>query len=457
VSRCASTLAAMTNTTGDPRVDAVLADLARTDPDLAALARAGFESLTWGQGLGTVTLHSLAEFLWHGLPVKWMVGLEEKLQVAAGLAELFTRLELPRYAALCAAPVTAEILTAYENEDEDRTAGFKAYRAAIEATGVEAPNVPGVIEWGSIMGADEYGAFREASIALERAIETGELKPGSAGWRKTTQLVTTRFLNSRRDEVTGATWVQWIHTERLQQWMETGGRTRKRLAGAIADTLVHPLPPPADADEHLRPLRWLLNHAAAGAPLTQKNYLARPIVVEGSQRFGWRTGRGLPRSESGVIELWMLRKLAQQMRLVRRSKHQLLLSTTGKTLYGADTEDMWAATMACLPGSTEAEAAAGEVALLLMLAGEQLDYEAMDIEVAAALAEGGWRDSHTGAPITRFGAGNLLGHMLRLVEILHLATERHWNEPLLLNDAGRAAAHTALRARALRARTNPYD
>jgi len=28
---------------------------------------------------------------------------------------------------------------------------------------------------------------------------------------------------------------------------------------------------------------------------------------------------------------------------------------------------------------------------------------------------------------------------------------------LLLNDAGRAAAHTALRARALRARTNPYD
>jgi len=447
----------MTNTTGDTRVDAVLADLARTDPDLAAPARAGFESLTWGQGLGVVTLHSLAEFLWHGLPVKWMVDLEEKLQVAAGLAELFTRLEMPRYAALCAAPVTAEILTAYEDEDEDSTAARKAYRAAIEATGVEPPNVPGVIEWGSIMGADEYGAFREASIALERAIETGELKPGSAGWRKTAQLVTTRILNSRRDEVTGSTWVQWIHTERLQQWMDAGGRARQRLAGAIADTLVHPVPPPTDAEEHLGPLRWLLNHAAAGAQLTQKNYLSPAIVVEGSQRFGWLTGPGMPRSELDVVELLTLRELARQMRLVRRSKRQLLLSTTGKLLHAADTEGLWTATMARLPGSSEAEVAGGEVALLLMLAGEQLTYDAMNVAVAAALAEGGWRDSQTGAPITPRAAGGLLGHVRGLIEVLNLATERYWNDPLRLSDAGRAAAHTALRSRALRARTNVYD
>ena len=77
----ARTLWAVPDTTGDPRVDAELADLAKSAPKIADAARAGFQSLTWGEGLGVVTLHSLASFLWYQLPVKWLVDLEEKLAV----------------------------------------------------------------------------------------------------------------------------------------------------------------------------------------------------------------------------------------------------------------------------------------------------------------------------------------------------------------------------------------
>ncbi|MCM4081076.1 hypothetical protein [Paractinoplanes hotanensis] len=45
-------------------VEAALADLARIDADKAAAARAGFDSLTWGEGLAAVTGHALADFLW---------------------------------------------------------------------------------------------------------------------------------------------------------------------------------------------------------------------------------------------------------------------------------------------------------------------------------------------------------------------------------------------------------
>ena len=54
----------MAEPAGDPAVEAVLADLARVDADMAAAARAGYGSLTWGEGLTAVTGHGLADFLW---------------------------------------------------------------------------------------------------------------------------------------------------------------------------------------------------------------------------------------------------------------------------------------------------------------------------------------------------------------------------------------------------------
>ena len=444
----------MPETTGDQAVDAALAGMARDNPDAADAARAGFGSLTWGEGLDAVTAHSLADFLWYQLPLKWISDLDEKLHVAAALGELFTRLDRPRYAAMCAAPATAQVLAAYEHAGQ--VAGLKAYRSALAATGVQPPDIPGVIEWGSVMGADEAGAYWAAADALEQAIEAGRLRPGAPGWRKTAEQVTVGFLDSPHDEVTGTTWLQWTHAERLQRWATSRGATRARLADRLVDQLTNPQPIPANAELHLAPVQWLLDHAAAGAQLTQTGNLARAIVAEGCHRFDWLTLTGNPRSESDIVELWTLRELAQQMRVIRRSGRRLLLSSTGKTVHAAGTNGLWQATMACLTGPGEAEAAAAEVALILLLTDGPLDYRALNTAVAQALAHEGWHAQHTAEPIGPDQAGTLLGDLRRRIDLLNLADGERFIGPTRLNDAGHNAAHVALRSRALRPRTSHH-
>ncbi|MBI3686913.1 MAG: hypothetical protein HY241_06130 [Actinobacteria bacterium] len=444
----------MARTTGDPTVDAILADLARDDPDAAEAARAGFESLTSGEGLASVNAHGLADLLWYQLPVKWICDLDEKYQIAAGLGELFARLGRPRYAAMCTSPTTARVLTTYEHDG--MTAGLRAYRAALSASGVEPPDIPDIIAWGSVMGDDEASAYSSVSLALERAIESGDLTPGGSGWRTSARQVTVGFLDSPHDDVTGTTWLQWVNAERLQLWAESRGPIRSRLAGHLADLLTNPQPPPADAEATLAPIRWLLDHAAAGAPLTQTGNLARSIVAEGCRRFDWLTLSGNPRSESDIPELWTLRELARQMGAVRRAGRLLLLSRAGQTLHAAGTEDLWQATMACLPGPSGAEAAAAELALML-LHDQPLDHGALNSAVAHSLTEEGWRGRATDQPVGPEQATILLGDLRRRLHLLHLSADRRLDNPMLvgLREAGRDAARTALRARALRARNLP--
>ncbi|MEV0903105.1 hypothetical protein [Actinoplanes sp. NPDC049802] len=438
---------------GDPVVEAALADLARADADTAAAARAGFSSLTWGEGLNAVTGYGLADFLWYQLPTKWMCDLDEKHEIAAALGELFHRLGRTRYADMCASTATADILDTYEHDGG--TAGFKAYRSALAATGLQPPDIPGLIEWGSVMGLDEASAYASASLALEHAVDTGEIRPGRPGWRKAAEQTIRVFLDSPRDHLTGSTWLQWVHTERLQDWAEGRGAERTRLATAISNQLLHPVAAPDTAAHHLAPLQWLLDHAAAGAALTQTGTLARPIVADGCRRFDWLTAN--PRSESDIVELWTLRELAKQIGAVRRSGRRLLLSTTGKTAHAAGTPALWQATTSNLLGSDDAGAAAGEIALLLLLSGEDYDYRELNDAVAGALADQGWHDQRTGERITPDQTGTLLSDLRRRISLLHLDDdERRFDEPLRLNDTGRLAAHAALRARALWPRPYPY-
>src|SRR5207253_1556240 len=123
------------------------------------------------------------------------------------------------------------------------------------------------------------------------------------------------------------------------------------------------------ADQVLAPLRWLLDHAADGAALTATGNLARPLVVEGCRRFDWLTVTGNPRSESDIVELWTLRDWAKQMGVVRRSGRRLLLSTSGKAVHAGGTAALWRSTMDSLLGPGDADAAAGEIALMLLLTG----------------------------------------------------------------------------------------
>jgi hypothetical protein len=79
------------------------------------------------------------------------------------------------------------------------------------------------------MGTEEAAAYWSASAALEMAIAAGKLRPGTPGWRRTAAHITARFLGSVHDDTTGTTWLQWVHTERLQRFAESRGPARARL------------------------------------------------------------------------------------------------------------------------------------------------------------------------------------------------------------------------------------
>jgi hypothetical protein len=375
-------------------VDVALAALEAVDHDAAQAARAAYGSLTFGEGLQAITGHGVADFLWYQLPTKWLCDLDEKLFLAAALGELFTRLGMPRYAAMCTADTTAEIITAYERRG--RAAGLTEYRAALAASGLQSPDLPGVLVWGSVMGAEEASAYWSVSAALESAISAGHLRPGTAGWRRTAAQVTAAFLDGVHDETTGSTWLQWVHTERLQRFADSRGPARARLAGPrrpvrqpvpVRRRRAGPRPGAVDA----RPRRRRRCATATGN-------LTRPLVAEGCRRFDWLTTTGNPRSESDIVELWTLRDWAKQMGVVRRSGRRLLLSTVGKTVQTGGTAALWQATMDGLLGPGDADAAAGEIALMLMLTGHDLDYRDLNAAVADALAGEGWHGQASGQP-----------------------------------------------------------
>jgi hypothetical protein len=302
---------------------------------------------------------------------------------------------------------------------------------------------------------EEAAAYWSASVALETAIDTGQLRPGASGWRRTAAQITTGFLHSLHDDTTGSTWLQWVHTERLQRFADTRGPARARLAEPLADRLVNGVSVPADAEAVLAPMRWLLDHAAAGAALTATGNLARPLVAEGCRRFGWLTLTDNPRSESDIVELWALRDWAKQMGAVRRSGRRLLLSSTGTAVHGAGTPALWQATMDTLLGPGEAEAAAGEIAVMLLIIDGPMSYSNLNDAVAQALAGEGWHGQRDGQPITADQAAGLLGALRRRLRLLGLTVQERLGEPTRLTDAGHAAAHAALRARALRPRSDP--
>jgi hypothetical protein len=434
-------------------VDHALADFARQDSAAADAARTAFEWLAAGEGLGSVTAHRLADFLWYQLPVKWDGDVPEKVFIAGALGELFRRLDRPRYQAMCTSSATEEILTAYEFDG--RSVALKAYKAALEATGVRPPDIPGLVDWSSVMGSDENDAYWSTSSILEQAVDSGELRPGAPGWRKTAIKVSAQFLQSPHDDLTGTTWLQWMLAERLEHWSNSRSLTRGRLTGAIMDRLTNPLAPPADAAKRLAPIQWLLDHAFIGAPLTQAGYLSPAIVAEGCKKFDWLLFTKKPRSEADITELYTLREWVQELKLVRRVRRQFLLSTVGKALQAGGPEQLWDAMTASLPGVDEAGAAAAEIALLFLLEREPLDYTQMNELVAETLGEQGWRSERTGA-MTPEHASSLLANLRRRLDLLGLAKPRRAGEPLILTDSGRIAAHAALRARAIGPRHDIY-
>ncbi|GGL33523.1 hypothetical protein [Planomonospora parontospora] len=427
-----------------PDVAALLADLERSDPDCAEDARGAIEWLSGGEPLETITELAVCEFLWYTLPTK-VSG--DRPATARALGRLLRLGGLERYAALCSSSVTAQILRTYARAGED--AGIAAYQAALDARGVLPPDVP-ELRWSSIMGPEELGAHGACSAALELAIVSGELAPGST--RDRTAL-TRRWLTTPRAELGGDNWLHRVQGERLNRWVLGRGAAWRELAQPFEVRLHAPIPAPAG--EHLAALRWLLRRGRepGGVPLVPAPPASEdskgsedpenskdPEGLEGPQDPA--VVPAVPAAPSGTPDRWNGDELAaageaaQRMGALDRDGRALVTTAAGRRLLG-DAELLWeAATTALLsPVSHEHDlgASAREVALMLLADGLPADRES----VASVIGCEEERRPEIDASLT---------DLTRLLDAFGL---RAGGE---LTPAGRAAALAALRGHALRPR-----
>ena len=443
--------------------------LSREDPEAAGDARAALAWLTGDEGLETISLLRLQEFLWYALPVKWPMSTPGRVGVARALGRPFLLAGLDRYAGVCSSPGTEKIITAYAGGHED---GIAAYTEGIEESNAAPPDTE-LLAWGSVMGPQERAAYDACAAALELAFASGELSVGARGWRTKRVDIVNRWLTGRPAEdleaglATGQplngspgtdTWLGRISAERIDAWAHGRPGERSRLARGLIPRL---LEPPAVPDDPLPTLRWLLGHADEGLRLTARYYIAPALVTEAVDAFGWRDQLvGTLRQELDVFPLHTLRGMAQsEMGAIRRSRTSLVLTKTGK-LMTADPAARWHIGTAALIGPDDGpqpdfSVAVREAALLVILTSGPTGYDELtrqltDIHGVEGWAAGGGTSS--GAGLASAVRTELYALRQRLWALHLLATERSFNAPMSLTETGVAAALSALLARALRPR-----
>ncbi|HXL89526.1 MAG TPA: hypothetical protein VN969_11230 [Streptosporangiaceae bacterium] len=430
-----------------------LATLASEDPDAAGDAKAALSWLAGDEGLGTISLLRLQEFLWYALPVKWPMTTTAQVGVARALGRVFMLAGLDRYAGVCSSAGTEKIITSYADGHEE---GIAAYTEAIDASNAAPPDTD-LLAWGSVMGQQERSAYDACAAALELAFAAGELAAGARGWRiKRTELVN-RWLTGPAPDGSD-TWLSRISAERIEAWARGRSAERAKLARTLIPRL---LEPPAVPDDPLPTLHWLLDHAADGLRLTARHYIAPALVNEAVDAFGWRDKLvGSLRTELDVYPLHTLRGMTQDdMRAIRRSHASLVLTKMGKLMV-IDPAVRWHIGTAALIGPDDGPlpdfcVAVREAALMLLLTGGPASYD----ELTTALAEmhsiegwGGGRGASTPSGLASSVRTELYNLRHRLWALRLLGTDRGSGALLSLTETGTSAALSALLARALRPR-----
>ncbi|MGH3232387.1 MAG: hypothetical protein ACRDOH_03850 [Streptosporangiaceae bacterium] len=458
-----------------------LETLTREDPEAAGDARAALAWLTGDEGLETISLLRLQEFLWYALPVKWPMSTPGRVGVAKALGRLFLLAGLDRYAGVCSSAGTEKIIIAYADGHEE---GITAYTEAIEESNAAPPDTE-LLAWGSVMGSQERAAYDACAAALELAFASGELSMGARGWRTKRADIVNRWLTGQcfpggttppdPPEHGGAprppvppsgndTWLGRISAERIDAWAHGRPGERSRLARGLIPRL---LEPPAVPDDPLPTLRWLLGHADEGLRLTARHYIAPALVTEAVDTFGWRDQLvGTLRQELDVFPLHTLRGMAQtEMGAIRRRSTSLVLTKTGKLMM-ADAAATWHIGTAALIGQDDGAqpdfcVAVREAALLAIVTNGPTGYDELtrlltDIHSVEGWAAGaGPRSTGTGQHSTGLASAvrtELYTLRHRLWALHLLGAERGFSAPLSLTETGVTAALSALLARALRPR-----
>ncbi|MEO6989169.1 MAG: hypothetical protein ABI239_11040 [Aquihabitans sp.] len=302
-------------------VDAALARIEQRD---AARARDGahvYETLTWGEGPGALTQHGVQDWLWYRLPTKYLTDEPVYMgRMAEIAAELFDELELDWYAAICRSETTAEVHRAFDRSDET---GLTAMSKAMDESGIRPPDLDD-FQWGQIMGIEESNARSAVELVLEQAIADGELVVGARAWRARQRNVTRRALDADHPVQPGQSWRSAVTTERLSTWTNAGSMRSEalgRLRARVANRLLHPVEPPLDLADRLRPLTWYLDRFGPEQPLTQAGYLNTAFVAQLHTEQPWddKFSHGSPpRSETDARDLHGLRLRLETIGALRK-------------------------------------------------------------------------------------------------------------------------------------------
>ncbi len=437
----------------NPEIAAALAKLAEQDAAAAEDARAALEWIAGDQGLALIAQERIQSFCWYQLPVKWLIGIDDKLRVAEALARVLDLLQLPRYAAICRSQTTREILSAYEISTAE---GKAAFRRAAAASGIMPPGLP-EFEWGAAMGVQEASAWSSTADFLEVAVASGDLVPGKRGWKTRQQELVLAHLDTPQAELLGQTLAQVILTERAETWINLRrSETRRRLLASIANRLLRPELPARTAADPLPRLRWLLDQLNEGIAFTQTGNLNQKFVRQSADLFGWDLPRP-PRTEDDLFDLHQLRHLAQRLGLARRSGRMLTLTTKGRRFL-TDPGQLWRAVAASVLGGNDFSVFAGELFLALLLDADSVLYSEIKATVGQAVAEEGFRESRTGELPDEHDIGRAIHGTSNLCRALGLlAAGSDWlDQSYGLTSTGRATALQALRARATGPRTIPW-
>lgn len=455
------TVAMSGNASSDSVISVALARLEDIDPAAALDARNALEwligdSATEGS-LESLCRFGLQQFCWYELPFKWIVAPSVRVEVVRALARFFDLAGMPRYADVCRGDLTIEVLLAWT---KNATEGYEAFDRAMKASGLEPPNLP-ELTWSVGMEPEEDAAFWSTAMALEIAIDAGELEPGARGWRRRQVEIARAHLTTARDDRLGESLLQSVMTERLAGWIDGGwgqgppSEARRQMLRPITNALVAPQDVPRAAARALAAVTWVLRAIdgdGTGTLLTQQLRLPRAVVQAAATAHPrWWDGDRPPQRESDLPELEALHQLIRSMRMVRRNGRRLTLTARGRDAID-DPAVLWPAVASSLTEHRDFQAAATELVLAGLLIEPLADADLLEAEVLVVLTECGWHHGASGEPIPHEVMRTVMQEIERTLLVLGAVRSKgaQWDRrQWRLTDTGRALALAALRTRAM--------
>ena len=441
-------------------VESALDRIASRNEERAREAHHVYDALTWGEGPEQLSQARLQHWLWYELATKYLTDEPGFMTRLVGIAaELFDELALDGYAAVCRSRATVEVHAAFDRSSDD---GQAAMRRALDASGIEPPDTDS-FRWGNVMGIEESMARTAAELALERAIDTGDLVVRGRGWGSRQRDITDAVLDSDHPSQSGQTWRTTITTERIGSWIDEAARRSDefgRLRSRIGNRLLHPIDPPPDVAERLAPITWLLQRFGSEQHLTQAGYLNRTFVLAVHAERPWEdpfdTGRP-PHTETDEITLHRLRDFLERAGALRR-RGRVLQRTKRGTAMAVDPSTVWKAVVEHIGANPWGRFVTETYGLLLIERSDSGAEKELTRTVVALAGDAGWRIGGAGGgrPTDRdvswaFNGSRALMGLCGLLDEDGDWTARHYR----LTAAGETLMLTMLRASAAGPRDHP--